>query len=99
MIGFSNPDSIEKTKRKRKTGSPDRRGIMFTFRKMIVSGSLWLLAAFILPLCLAVPAPCAAASAADLAARTHHRLLASEGDTDLPELLILKPPPPPPARA
>ncbi|HEY3570910.1 MAG TPA: hypothetical protein VGP73_23470 [Thermoanaerobaculia bacterium] len=72
---------------------------MFTTRKMIDSGSLWLLAAFILPLCLAVPASCAAAPSADLTARANHRLLALDSDTDLPEILILKPPPPPPARA
>lgn len=56
---------------------------MFTTRKLIDSGSSWLLAAFILSLCLAIPAPCAAASSAKLAA-------------DLPEIFIPKPPPPPP---
>ena len=50
---------------------------MFTTRKMIDSVSPWLLAAFILPLCLAIPAPCAAASSADLAARANHLLLPS----------------------
>jgi len=59
---------------------------------MIGSGSRWLLAACALLLCLAAPAPCAAASSADLAAP-----LPSLGlEQDLPEILILKPPPPPP---
>ncbi|HEY0552904.1 MAG TPA: hypothetical protein VGG20_01475 [Thermoanaerobaculia bacterium] len=70
---------------------------MFTTRKMIDSKSLWLLAAFILPLCLTSPAPCAAASCADLAARGNHLLLASDDLAgDLPEIFIPKPPPPPP---
>lgn len=64
---------------------------MSTVGKLIGSGSLCLPAACILTLCLAVPAPCAAASSADLAAP-----LPSLGQTDLPEILILKPPPPPP---
>jgi hypothetical protein len=83
MFSFSNPDSIEKLKLELKTLSTEGRKVMFTTRKMIDSVSPWLLAAFILPLCLAIPAPCAAASAANLAA-------------DLPEIFIPKPPPPPP---
>jgi hypothetical protein len=68
---------------------------MFTIRKMIASGSL--LAACILPLCLAIPAPCAAASSTDLAARANHLLPASnELAAELPEIFIPKPPPPPP---
>ena len=72
---------------------------MSTARKLIGSGSL--LALFVLPLCLAVPAPCAAASSADLAARADRRLSASADPVDLPEILIPKPAPPapPPARA
>jgi len=61
---------------------------------MIDSGSLWLLAVCVLPLCLATP--CAAASSADLAARAGHLLLASDGLADLPDIFIPKPPPPPP---
>ncbi len=74
---------------------------MSTTRKMIDSKSLWLLAAFILPLCLASPAPCAAASSADLAAPGNHLHLPSQGlAADEPDILIPKPPPlPPPARA
>ena len=73
---------------------------MFTTRKMIDSKSLWLLVACILPLCLATPAPCAAVSSADLAARTNHLLLPSAGFTDdLPDIFIPKPPPPPPPPA
>lgn len=68
---------------------------MFT-RKMIGSGSLWLLVVCILPLCLAAPAPCAAASSEDLAGRANHLLLPSHGlAADPPEILIPKPPPPP----
>ena len=73
---------------------------MITFRKMIDSTSLWLLAVCILPLCLALPALCTRASSADLAAQANHRLLASNGRADLPEIFFPKPPPPPPpARA
>jgi hypothetical protein len=73
---------------------------MFATRKMIGSGSRWLLAACILPLCLAIPAPCAAASSADLAARANHLLLPSNGlATDPPDIFIPKPPPPPPPPA
>jgi hypothetical protein len=63
--------------------------------------SLWLLAVCILPLCLALPALCTAASSADLAARANHPLLASGGfAADPPEIFFPKPPPPPPpARA
>jgi hypothetical protein len=68
---------------------------MFTARKMIDSGSLWLLAVCVLPLCLATP--CAAAPSADLAARSGRPLPASnELATDLPDIFIPKPPPPPP---
>jgi|GEM_PF-2136630 len=73
---------------------------MSTTRKLIDSGSLWLLAVCVLSLCLAVPAPCIAASSADLAARANHMLLPSAGLTDdLPDIFIpkLPPPPPPPA--
>jgi hypothetical protein len=97
MLSFSNPDSIEKPKHELKTVPTDGRKVMSTFRKMIGSGSL--LAVFILTLCLAVPAPCAAASSAHLAARSNPRLSAAEDPVDLPEILIPKPPPPPPARA
>ena len=69
---------------------------MFTTRKMIDSGSLWLFAVCVLPLSLA--APCAAASSADLAERADHLVPASnELATDLPEIFIPKPPPPPPS--
>ncbi|HEY2289630.1 MAG TPA: hypothetical protein VGM86_02905 [Thermoanaerobaculia bacterium] len=97
MISFSNPDSIEKLKRELKTFLPEGKKVMFTTRK-IDSGAFWLLAAFILPLCLAIPAPCAAASSADLAARADHRLLPAQGlAADDPEIIIPKPPPPPPS--
>jgi hypothetical protein len=71
---------------------------MFTTRKMIGSGSLWLLAALILPLCLT--APCAAASSTDLTARANHLGLPPQGLTeDPPDIIIPKPPAiPPPAR-
>jgi len=72
---------------------------MFTTSKMIASRSRRLFAACILPLCLAAPAPCAAASSANLAARANHLLLPSAGlDADSPDIFIPKPPPPPPAR-
>jgi hypothetical protein len=97
MFSFSNPDSIEKLKHELKTLSTEGRKVMFTTRKMIDSGSLWLLTVCILPLCLATPAPCAAASSANLAARANHLLLASDDlAADLPEIFIPKPPPPPP---
>ena len=60
---------------------------MFTARKMIASGSRWLLAAFILLLCLASPVPCAAASSTNLAARATTPPLAPDNlDGDLPEI-------------
>ena len=73
---------------------------MLSIQKTIVSKSFWLLAAFILPLCLATPAPCAAASSADLAARANHPFLSSAGlEVDPTDILIpIPPPPPPPAR-
>ncbi len=67
---------------------------MFTTRKMIGSSSLWLLAACILPLCLATPA---AALSTDLTARANHRLLPSQGLAEDTDILIPKPPPPPPS--
>jgi len=67
---------------------------MSTVKKLIGSGSL--LAAFILSLGLAVPAPCAAASAASFTARDNPGFAATEDPVDLPEILIPKPPPPPP---
>jgi hypothetical protein len=97
MLSFSNPDSIAKLKPELKTVRNRWEEVMSIARKLIGSGSL--LAAFVLTLCLAVPAPCAAASAADRAVRAGHRLAAVEDPVDLPEILIPKPPPPPPARA
>jgi hypothetical protein len=98
MFNFSNPDSIEKLKREPKTLSTEGRKVMFTTRKMIVSGSRWLFAAFILSLCLAVPAPCAAASSANHAARADQLLSAAKGlAADPPDIFIPKPPPPPDA--
>ena len=70
---------------------------MFTTRKMIDSGSRWLLAVCILPLCLAIPVPCAAASSANLAAELTICSCLS-GPSRLaapPEIFIPKPPPPP----
>jgi hypothetical protein len=61
---------------------------MLATRKMIDSGSRWLLAVCLLSLCLAIPAPCDAASAAS-----------NELAADLPEIFIPKPPPPPPSLA
>jgi len=61
---------------------------MFATRKMIGSGSLWLL-------CLV--APCAAASSMDLTARANHLLLPAQSlAVDPPDIFIPKPPPPPP---
>jgi len=99
IISFSNPDSIEKLNRELKTVSTDRREIMFTTRKLIDSGSLWLLTVCVLSLCLAVPAPCIAASSPDLAMQANHLLLPSNAlADDLPDIIIPKlPPPPPPA--
>ena len=68
---------------------------MITIQKMIGSGSHWLLVC-ILPLCLAVPALCTAASPANPAALANHLRLASYGLVDdPPEIFIPKPFPPP----
>ncbi|HET9210809.1 MAG TPA: hypothetical protein VFR03_10455 [Thermoanaerobaculia bacterium] len=72
---------------------------MFTERKKIDSGSRWLLAAFILPLCLVAPGPCAAASSADLAARANHRFLPATGVDPTDIFIPIPPPPPPPVMA
>jgi hypothetical protein len=93
MITFSNPDSIEKLKRKLKTVSPDWREVMITVRKMIDSVSLELLAVCILPLCLAIPALCTAASPANPAARADHLLLPMISSIDPPEIPLPFPPP------
>lgn len=69
---------------------------MFTARKLIDSGSFWLLTVCALSLCLAVPAPCIAASSTNLAVQANHLLLPSGSLTDDPDILIPKLPPPPP---
>ena len=68
---------------------------MFTARKMIDSVSPGC-SPFSFFRCAWPPAPCAAASSADLAARANHLLLPSDDLVDLPEVFIPKPPPPPP---
>jgi hypothetical protein len=98
MINFSNPDSIAKLKRKLKTVSPDWGEVMITIRKMIDSVSLELLAVCILPLCLAIPALCTAASPANPAAPADNLLLPMISSTiDPPEIPFPKPPPASPA--
>ena len=69
---------------------------MFTARKLIDSGSLWLLAVCVLSLCLAAPAPCIAASSTDLAQANHLLLPSGSLTADLPDIFIPKLPPPPP---
>jgi len=65
---------------------------MFAIQKMIGSKSHWLLTACILPLCLAIPALCTAASPANPAARMSSII-------DPPEIPFPMPPPPPCQRA
>ena len=69
---------------------------MFTARKLIDSGSLWLLAVCVLSLCLAVPSPCAASSSAHTARASQVLLAPANLTEDPPDILIPKLPPPPP---
>lgn len=72
---------------------------MFTIQKTIDFNPLSLLAACILPLCLAVPALGTAASPANPAARAGDLLLpAISSMIDPPEIPFPKPPPPPPCQ-
>jgi len=67
---------------------------MFTIRKMIDSVSLELIAVCILPLCLAIPALCTAASPANLAAPADNLLPPRISSTiDPPEIPLPFPPP------
>jgi hypothetical protein len=67
---------------------------MFTIQKMIDSVSPWLLTVCVLPLCLAIPAPCAAATSADLAAQADDLLLPMISNIiDPPEIPLPMPPP------
>ena len=71
-------------------------------QKLIDSKSLCLLAAYVLPLCLALTSPCAASTSAHHTARASQVLQASTNLTDDPPDIFfpkLPPPPPPPQRA